>query len=247
MTGFTVKAPILKAFGEMGKIRADQFSPELMRFLQKVLAEAYRNTPVREAALINRNQRGQYKRRLNYIPSYFDRTNTTLIFDDETNQQWLRVDGKWYRPDIWHLPDNVYEIYQGLLAERMRRDLEPSSQTEFIRERAQARFLYKRSWKEIADSAGVPLRVSQSVANAHSRHNPPKRPPRGYVRKVGGKNSLSVIVYNPLLEQQSRYKVFSGTDLINSAIRNNQPKFRRDLLFRQGRILESLLISFLNA
>lgn len=244
MTGFRVKAPILKAFAEMRKISANDFSPELNRFLQKCLAEAYRNTPVREAALINRNQRKQYKRRLNYIPSMYDKSNSVLIFNDE-NEQWLRVDGQWYRPDIWHLPDNVYQIYQDLLAERMRRDLNPSTQTEFIRERSQARFLYKKSWKEIADSAGVPLRVSQSVANAHSRHNPPKRPPRGYVRKVGGKNTLSIIVYNPLLEQNSRYKVFSGKTLINSAMRLHRPQFELQLLARQtrmfARIIEALL------
>ncbi len=244
MTGFRVKAPILKGFDEMRKIRADDFEPELKRLLKNALQDAMRNTPVRDLTLINKNQKKQYDRRLNYIPSYFDREHSVLIFNED-NEQWLRVDNKWYRPDIWDLPDDVYQIYEGLLAERMRRDEAPKQ--EWIKERSQARFLYKRSWYEIGQSAGVNVRASQSVIASHSRHNPPKRPPRGYVRRVGGKNTLSIIVYNPFLEQQSRYKQFSGQQLIDNAMTFHRQRFNKDVRMRTIRIIDDILKIFLRA
>lgn len=242
MTGFRVQAPILKAFDQIRKITANDFSPELNRFLKNSLQEAMRNTPVRDVSVINANQRKQYDRRLNYIPSYFDRQNTVLIFNDK-NEQWMRMDGVWYRPDIWEIPENVYAVYQQLLSERMRRD--EIGKQEFIKERAQARYLYKRSWYEIGQSAGVNVRASQSVIGSHSRHNPPKAPPKGYVRRVGGKDTLSIIVYNPFLEQQSRYKFFTGKQLIDTAMRFHRPKFLSDVNSAQAkqllRILQLLL------
>lgn len=242
MTGFRVQAPILKAFDQMRKITANDFSPELNRFLKNSLQEAMRNTPVRDVALINKNQRKQYDRRLNYIPSYFDRQNTVLIFNDK-NEQWMRMDGVWYRPDIWEIPENVYAVYQQLLSERMRRD--EVGKQEFIKERAQARYLPKRSWWEIGQSAGVNVRASQSVIASHSRHNPPKAPPKGYVRRVGGKNTFSIVVYNPFLEQQSRYKFVSGKQLIENAMNANRPRYKSDLSLKQYRLVLDILKAFL--
>lgn len=243
MTGYRVQAPILKAFDQMRKITANDFSPELNRFLKNSLQEAMRNTPVRDLKLINKNQKREYFRRLNYVPSFFDHSSTTLIFNDH-GEQWMRMNGTWYRPDIWDLPDNVYEVYQLLLAERMRRDTSVN-EVDFKRERAQARYLYKRSWWEIGQSAGVNVRASQSVIASHSRHNPPKAPPKGYVRRVGGKNTLSIIVYNPFLEQQSRYKFFTGKQLIDAAMNKYRPTFKRDLSFKSTKLILDIVKSFL--
>ena len=240
MTGFRVKAPILNALGQMKRsITAGQFEPEVMRFLQKSLTTAMKNTPVRDVATINKNQRKQYKRRLNYIPSYFDTQGATLIFDEDSNEQWLRVDGQWYRPDIWDIPDDIYSIYQGLLAERMRRD--EKAQSDFIKERSQARYLYKRSWYEIGQSAGVSVRGSKSVINSRSRHNPPKTPRKGYVQKRGGKNTFSVVVYNPFLETQSKYKFFSGKELIDSAMNLHRPAFKKEVSAKSTKLILKLL------
>ncbi len=242
MTGFRVKSPIFKVFGEMGKISASQFSPEVHRFLGKALNTAISNTPVRDLKTINANQRKQYRRRLNYIPSYFDTSSPTLIFNEE-NEQWMRMNGNWYRPDIWELPSDVRAMYELLLAERMRRDQKPEQ--EFLRERSQARFLYKRSWWEIGQSAGVNVRATQSVVNAVSRHNPPKKPRRGYVQKRGGKNVFSIVIYNPFLEEQSRYKFFTGKQLIESAMDVHREVYRRELSAKQQKLILDILLRLL--
>jgi hypothetical protein len=244
MTGFRVKAPILKVFDQIRKVTANDFSPELNRFLKNSLQDAMRNTPVRDVALINKNQKREYKRRLNYIPSFFEHEAAVLIFN-EAGEQWMRYNGTWYRPDIWDIPDNVYEVYQGFLQERLRRDENPHDVYEFTKERSQARYLYKRSWWEIGQSAGVNVRASQSVIASHSRHNPPKTPPKGYVRRVGGKNTLSIIVYNPFLEQQSRYKLFTGKQLINSSMSVHRSKFNSDLSTKQLRLILKIIQTLL--
>ncbi len=104
------------------------------------------------------------------------------------------------------------------------------SQERFVKERAQARFLYRKSWKQCADSAKLRISVSAQVANSVTRRrNPVVQPPRGYAQWRGGGEALSLVIYNPFLEQKSDYKKFTGVDILKRATAMNQAKFKRDI------------------
>ena len=109
----------------------------------------------------------------------------------------------------------------------------PLSQTrsigeaQFIKERAQARFLYRKSWMQCAESAGLNIRVSPAVSGAVTRRRPPVNPPRGYAQWRGGNGVLSLIIRNPFLNIPSKYKTFNPATILNAAIVKHRPEFLR--------------------
>lgn len=201
-------------------IRATSLQAELMDFARKSLTTAVQLTPERSAQLIRRNQAVQYAHRINYIPSYHTLENPTLIVN-ERDEHWIYCDGKWYRGE-WHLPDHVYAAYQDLLSERIRRMR--TDRQSFINSRSQARLLYKKSWWQVGRSIGLNIPCGASP-QSYSRHNPPKEPPKGYAQLRGGKQKLTLDMRNPFLEQPSRYKSFTGRQIIQEAANRHRAQF----------------------
>jgi hypothetical protein len=223
-TGFRLDTTKLRRkLVSLGRIRADDFKPELSDFTRKSLATASRMTPVRDYALIKRNQNRQYNHRINYIPSYHEVVNPSLRVHN--GKHWLFCDGKWLLANEWKLSDRQWGAYQSLLAERQRRM--QTARAPFIAERAQARFLYRKSWSQVAESLGLRIATAGNVESAHSRHEPPKAPARGYGQWRGGDKVLSVDIRNPFLEQESAYKPFSGREIIGAAMREHESGFKR--------------------
>lgn len=205
-----------------GQIKASQFKPELLQFVKRSCAIAARETPVRDLALIRQNQRRQYAHRINYIPSYHTLENPSLRVNGD--KVWVYSNDKWYLATNY-MPAEVWAQFQALNSERDRRM--STERGEFIAERAQARFLYKKSWYQVAESLGVPIRSAQSVATSHSRHNPPKEPDRGYGQLRGGERVLTCVIYNPFLSEESAYKEWDGADIIRNAMEVQRPVFNR--------------------
>ncbi len=212
-------------------IKASDFRGILMEFLRKTLTTAASITPERSSATIRSNQEKQYAHRINYIPSFHELTDPMLIVN-EADEHWIHCGAKWYRGD-WNLPDDVYAAYQDLLSERTRRM--QTNRQQFINERSQARFLYRKSWWQVGSSVGLSIPVGVA-AQSFSRHNPPKEPPKGYAQIRGGKETLAADVRNPFLEIPSRYKSFSGRMLLQTAANRHRAAYLRaqDTALRQA-------------
>lgn len=207
-----------------GGLRASDFRSQLMDYVRKVLTTAAQITPVRDASLIRSNQETQYDHRVNYIPSFHTLENPTLIVRPD-GIEWIYCDGKWYRGD-WQLPDHVYAAYQDLQSERTRR-LKTNRQ-EFVNTRSRARFLYKKSWWEVGQSIGINIPIGDAM-RGESRRKPSDPPPKGYAQVRGGKETLSVDIRNPFLEQPSRYKSFSGKQILRDAMNKHRNAFEKTL------------------
>lgn len=239
MTGFRIVSPLLSVIaGLKVNPRASDFAPETRRFLSRTLTTCVSLTPARSLATIRAAQRKQYANRVNYIPSVHDLLDPTLIVKSD-GTQWLYAGQKWYRPDVWQLSDDVWNTYQSLLSERERR-LE-TEESDFIEHRAQARFLYKKSWVEVGQSAGVSVNASGAVRQSETRRDPPKDPPKGYAQIRGGNTVYSIVVYNPFLEQDSRYKPFSGKTILAQAMAQHQAQFEAEVLARQTKAILKVL------
>lgn len=246
MTGFRVKSPIGKIFSAIKDgVNASTFSPEVKQFLKSSLKTAIQLTPARNLTLIKKNQRRQYSHRINYIPSFHELIDPTLIVKSD-GTQWLFCGQKWYRPDVWRLPDSVWGEYQTLLSERDRR-LE-TSQEDFIAFRAQARFLYKKSWWEIGKSVGLDVPCSGQVKQAVSRRTHSQlnkgykqNPPKGYAQERGGKGVYSIVVYNPFLEKTTRYWPGNGKAIIAEAMQKYRGTFEKKVADKQTRLITKIL------
>lgn len=208
-----------------GRVTAKAFDPQLRRFVRNTLISAVKLTPVRSFSVIRSNQSKQYDHRVNYIPSYHEESDPCLIVRDEIH--WLKYDGRWFKANEWRLPDHIWGAYQQLSMERDRRLT--TQLGNFIRARAQARFLYARSWLQCGQSVGITIPVDPGTRSATSRHNPPKAPPRGYIQIRGGKGTLSYVIYNPFLEQRSEYKPWSGKAVLEDAASRHIPMYLSDV------------------
>jgi hypothetical protein len=119
----------------------------------------------------------------------------------------------------------------------------PGSQTRkisrdtFIEQRAQARFLYRKSWMQCAESARLRVTASSAVKASVTRRRPEKNPPKGYVQWRGGKDVLSLVIFNPFLDQKSRYKPFTSKQILDKASAKERPRFKRDTENRIRRAL----------
>lgn len=253
MTGFRVKSNISGAFKAIGGVRASQFEPDVKTFLKRSLTTAITMTPARNLNTIRAAQKKQYDHRVNYIPSYHTLEDPTLIVKDD-DTQWLYRGGKWYRPDIWQLPDDVWNDYEMLSHERDRRM--QTSESEFIEARGQARFLFRKSWWEIGASAGLSIACPAEVRNGTTRRRkPPLNPPRGYAQVRGGKDAYSIVVRNPFLDQTSAgghtplstetYKPFTGQEIIGRAMDQHRQAFEKDVAKKTERLIIEILKRFL--
>lgn len=238
-TGFKIDASgIRRKLAEAkAEIQAEHFRPELMDFTRKSLGTASRLTPVRNYQLIRRNQSKQYNRRINYIPTAHTLTDPALRVND--SDHWLYSGGRWYNASRWNLAPNQWAQYQALNQERERRI--QTTRAAFIKERAQARFLYRKSWSQVAESLGLSISVPGSVKASHSRHNPPTEPHRAFGQIRGGKLVLSVVVFNPLLEEPSRYKNWTGREIIDRAMTQHDPQFQRRFSSKLKRTLFAIM------
>jgi len=219
------------------EIRADAFKPEVLEFTQQSLQTASRITPVRSYSTIRANQAKQYRNRINYIPSFHTLENPTLIVKD-TGEHFLYRNGKWFNMAN-RVSNDVWSAYQTLLSERKRRMR--TSQAHFIATRAPARFLWRKSWSQVADSLGIPIGVPSQVTSAESRRSPKKEPPRGYGTIQGGKVVLTVVVRNPFLEEKSKYKDFTGDEILSLAMSRHRPQYQRRL---ESKIKERMKAAF---
>lgn len=103
------------------------------------------------------------------------------------------------------------------------------TKAQFLAGRAPARFLYRASWGQLARSLGLQIPESQQVKNATSRRDPIKAPPRAYGQIRGGKRTFSVAMFNPFLAMPSRYKKFTGEQIIADAQKKHERQFRRSV------------------
>lgn len=249
MTGFRIVSPIFKALRNLAGANAGEWAPDVKLFLKRSLTTAIQSTPTRSVSLIKKNQRRQYSNRANYIPSFHELLDPTLIVKPD-GTEWLYCGGKWYRPDQWHLPDPVYEAYLELKFERAAR-LE-TKRDDFIAFRAQARFLYKKSWWEIGQSVGIDVPCSQQVKDAVSRRSPSQlkrgykqNPPRGYAQERGGKGVYSIVIYNPFLDDRSQYWTGNGKAIIAQAMQKHRVAYEEKVAERQYKLILRLLKTFL--
>jgi hypothetical protein len=61
-------------------------------------------------------------------------------------------------------------------------------------------------------------------------------PPKAYGQVRGGKNVIAIVVSNPFLEQQSRYKDFSGKQILAQAQAKHVGAYQRAMQRRLARI-----------
>ncbi len=245
MTGFRVKTPLTRLLKSLGAgVRAEAFSPEVKQFLKQSLTTAIQSTPARSLSVIKKAQKKQYLNRVNYIPSFHELQDPTLI--SKPDGDWLFCGGKWYRPNLWHLPDHAWSAYEDLLHEKLRRLSTDSA--EFIAFRAQARWLYKKSWWEIGQSVGIDVPCSQQVKDSHSRRTPSQlrnghrqNPPKGYAQVRGGKDIYSIVVYNPFLDEQTAYWFGSGKDIIAQAMAKHRVQYEKKVADKTNRLLLKIL------
>jgi len=232
-TGFRFDASVFKKkIGRYLSMDANDLRPELFEFMRKTLTTAARDTPARDYSLIRQAQLKQYNYYVNYIPTSHELVDPSLRINGR--QHWLYFRGKWMNASEWKLSNEAWNAYQSLLAEHVRR--KQTTQTNFIKHRAQARFLYRRSWLEAADSLGVNINVAQSTRNARTRRKPAVAPPKAYGQVRGGKNVLAIVISNPFLEQPSRYKDFSGKRVLAQAQAKHEGAYRRAMQRRLNRI-----------
>lgn len=220
----TLKKRLVKFTGDT---EASEFRPELARFATKTLNTCIVTTPVRNVATIRNNQRRQYEHRINYIPSVHTIRDPSLIVTD-AGVHMLFHGGKWQRADGRRLSSSAWSHYQDLLNERNRR-LARIGEQSFIDERAQARFLYRKSWTQVAESLGLRVSSSAQVKSSRTRTRPAVEPRRGSGQWHGGKHVISISIQNPFLEQPSRYKDFSGKQILASAAAKHRAEFNREV------------------
>lgn len=213
---------------------AEAFKPELLEFTAKTLTTCVRETPVRSESLIEDNQRKEYLARVNYIPSVHWMNDPRMIVN-EGDVKLVSFNGKWYAPEFHHVPGEVWAAFQELNAERERRLQTPMS--AFVNGRKQSRFLFQKSWVQVAQSIQLSISVSSQINSSVTRRKPRVNPPRGYGQIRGGKNVISVQIQTPFLDNESggghsplstsKYKPFKGRQILASAIAMHRPEFLR--------------------
>lgn len=115
------------------------------------------------------------------------------------------------------------------------------TKAQFLSGRAPARFLYRASWGQLARSIGLTIPESQQVKNATSRRDPVQAPPRAYGQIRGGKRVFSVAMFNPFLATPSRYKKFTGDEIISEAQKKHERQFRRNVSKRMKVTLYAIM------
>lgn len=235
ITGFRMDLSGFKTkLDKLAGIQASEFKTEVLEFTRKSLNTAQGLTPTRDYSLIRRNQLKQYSDRINCIPTSHELIDPSLRIDPRTKKHWLYFAGKWWNASEWRLPDAAFSAYGPLLAEHQRRIA--TTQATFIRERAQARFLYRKTWSQAAESLGLQVSTSSDVRDAHTRRKPAKAPPRGYGQQHGGGKVFSVSISNPFLKIPSRYKDFDGEQIMEQAMARHRGEYDRSIRARMRQL-----------
>ena len=115
------------------------------------------------------------------------------------------------------------------------------TKAQFLAGRAPARFLYKASWGQLARSLGLEIPESEQVKNAKTRRKPEVQPPRAYGQVRGGKKIFAVAMFNPFLAIPSRYKKFTGEEIIADAQKKHADQFKRKVNKRLKVILYAVM------
>lgn len=230
MTGLRLDTAVGTLRKRLAKLQtstsASSFRPELEKFAKNTLNDCIIATPIRSEALIAKNQHIQYAHRVDYIPSYHDLLDPSLRINQNTGEAWIYCGGKWYNAN-WHLPDYVYTAFLDLNEERERRLA--TYESEFIAERKQARFLYIKSWVQVAQSIGLGTAGGSSILSSHSRHNPLSEPIKGYGQWVKDAKSLTLFIVNKFLEIKTRYWIGNGKQILAQSTAKNRPAFYKSV------------------
>lgn len=115
------------------------------------------------------------------------------------------------------------------------------SKQQFLASRAPARFLYRATWGQLARSIGLEIPESEGVKNAKTRRDPAENPPKAYGQLRGGLRVFTVAMFNPFLDIPSRYKKFTGKEIIRDAQKKHEDQFNRNLRKRMKRILYAIM------
>lgn len=219
-------------------LQAQYFWPDLLEYLRKSLNRCVKTEHERDAGLIKRNQQVQYGNRINYIPSIHWRDGDRLnVASDGTH--WLNVGGTWYKANVWKMPSHVWGIYQELLAERNRRM--ETSRADFVQNRAQARFLYKKSWVQVGESLGLEVRSSEKVQKSLTRRIPAKDPAKGYPQQRGGGTIISIAIYNPFATKPTPYFNGDGASVLSDAQAEQRKPFEDAVKRKLNRAIFAIL------
>jgi len=231
---------IKKKLAKLGAdVNAETFRPEVIAYAKATLETCIDMTPARDEKLIQGNQEQQYANRVGYIDSiHWGNADPRLIVKE--SGVFLFSGGKWYRPDLgYRMPDSAWSDYQYLEQEHQRRL--QISERAFVENRKQARFLYKKSWVQVALSIGITLRNATSqIIKARTRRKPAKEPVKGYAQIRGGDKVISVVVRNDFLDQPSRFKPFSGKAILAAAQRLHRARFMADVYNKTRRIMRAV-------
>lgn len=208
---------------------AREFRPELERFATATLKTCIAMTPERNPAKIAMAQGKQYRNRVDYIPSVHTQSDPMLIVNEE-GQPWVKFSGRWYLATN-HMPAGAWGAYQQLNAERQRRL--QTARGAFIAHRMQARFLYQRSWYQVAQSLGLMFAVVAAISSSRTRRKPAVEPPRGYGQWRGGKTVLSISIVNRFLDVATNAWMITwrgnGKQILAEAAAKNRPRFIKDV------------------
>ena len=225
-----------KKLAKIAAFKGAEFEPEVTNYARMSLTTAARMTPVREYATIKENQEWQWLARVNCIPSSHKLVHPSLRVN-ENGEHWVYFHGKWFNAAN-RMPADVYSAYVNLLEERTRRL--SVGKMKFINARAQARFLYRKSWSQAAESLGISIPTSAGVRKAVTRRKPKQDPPRAFGRRFARNDSHTISVSNPFLEQESRYKPFSGKQIFREAAIKHQRTFMREVSRKLRQLCKSL-------
>jgi hypothetical protein len=201
---------------------AEYFWPDLLEFARKSINRCIKNTDTRDFQTIKRNQGAEYDKRVNYIPTVHSSDGDRLVVARD-GTHWLNVQGKWYNASLWLLPQQVNSVYNQLNGERLRRL--GTNKSDFIQRRAQARFLYKKSWVEVGEALGVDVRASESVQKSLTRRVPAKNPPKGYAIRHGAKDVISIDIRNPFASTTTAFHDGNGARLLSDALEQQRKPF----------------------
>ena len=236
---FDIRKYVSRVQRNLSGITADDFRPELARHVKRTLTSAMKLTPQRNLSVIRRAQAFQYDARIGYIPSVHELVDPSLVVRDDV--YWLYANGRWWAASYRKLPEEISAILETLVDERERRM--ETSVSEFVNQRAQARFLYRKSWWQVSTSAGTPIAAASEMQHAHSRpyHDPSSDPPRGYAQWRGGKHVLSLVVYNPFLMRPTKYfRGQSGKEILAEAVKINYPAFMGEVSSKLNKLMQGV-------
>ena len=234
MTGFRLNINDLKKrIAKISETQASAFRDDVRGFATNSLSTATVMTPSRDYSQIRQAQLKQYDKRVNCIPDSHTLHDPSLRV--KGREHWLWSEGKWWNATDWKLPAQQWSQYQTLVAEHYRR--KQYAQATFIKDRAQARYLYKRSWWQAGETIGLGVRTTDVVRQSRNRRKPSKEPHKASSQERGGGKVISIVISNPFIKQPSRYKEFDGQAIINQSMARHRNEFNGSVNRRLKRIV----------